>query len=82
MNVRRLPSPARSGAAAGSAVTLDDLRKGPPTVDIPTAAKALGISRSYGFELAKRGEFPAKVIPVGRHLRVVTASLLELLEAA
>jgi hypothetical protein len=60
--------------------TLDDLRNGPPTVDIPTASRLLGVSRSYGFELAARGEFPAKVISVGRKLRVVTASLLELLD--
>jgi predicted DNA-binding transcriptional regulator AlpA len=63
-------------------LTLDDLRNGPPTIDIPTASEALGISRSYGFELAKRGEFPCRVITVGNRLRVVTASLLALLDVA
>lgn len=63
-----------------AAITLDDLRSGPPTLDVPTAARALGISRSYAFELARRGEFPCRVIPVGNRVRVVTASLVALLE--
>lgn len=68
------------GITPRAAITLDDIRSWPPTVDIPTASKPLGISRSYGFELAKRGEFPCRVITVGNRLRVVTASLLALLD--
>lgn len=52
-----------------------------PTVDIPTAARLIGISRSYAYELAGTGEFPAKVIKVGTRFRVVSASLIALLEA-
>lgn len=51
-----------------------------PTTDIPTASELWGISRSYGFQLAKQGKFPCRVIKVGSRYRVVTASLLELLE--
>jgi predicted DNA-binding transcriptional regulator AlpA len=59
---------------------LAEVRALPPTTDITTAARILGISPSYGYELANRGEFPAKVIMVGTRYRVVTASLLALLE--
>ena len=61
--------------------TLDEIRSWPSTVDPATAASAVGISRSYAYELVKRGEFPAKVIRVGGKPRVVTASILALLSA-
>lgn len=61
--------------------TLDEIKTWPATVDPPTAAKAFGISRSYAYELIKRGEFPAKVLYVGGKARVVTASILIALDA-
>ena len=60
--------------------TLDEIRAWPATVDLTTAAPALGISRSYAYELARRGELPCRVMHVGSRLRVVTSSLLPLLE--
>ncbi|MCU1685319.1 MAG: hypothetical protein JWQ81_6058 [Amycolatopsis sp.] len=59
---------------------IDEIRDWPPVVGVPMAGGALGISRSYSFELARRGDFPAKVIKVGSRYRVVTASILALLE--
>ncbi|MFB9924427.1 helix-turn-helix transcriptional regulator [Amycolatopsis halotolerans] len=50
-----------------------------PTMDLPDACVAFGISRSYGYELAKRGEFPARVIKLGTRYRVVTSSVREVL---
>jgi excisionase family DNA binding protein len=61
-------------------ITLGELRAGPPTVDIGMACQALGISRSHGYDLIAEGEFPAKVIKVGSRRRVITASLVQLLE--
>lgn len=61
-------------------LTLDDVRAWPPTVNIPTACPALGISRSHGFDLARRGEFPVRLIRVGNRWRVVTADLIALLD--
>lgn len=62
--------------------TLDEIRGWPATVSVPQAATALGVSKSYLHELIKRGESPVKVLPLdGRH-RVITASLVQLLEAA
>ena len=50
--------------------TLDDVRTGPPTLDVATAGRLLGISRSYAFELARRGEFPCRLLKVGSRYRV------------
>jgi hypothetical protein len=62
------------------APTLSEIRTWPATVDIASAARALGISRSHAYTLAERGEFPATVLTVGHRLRVVTASLIAILE--
>jgi predicted DNA-binding transcriptional regulator AlpA len=54
-------------------------RQWPPTVDVPAAARAFGVSRSHAYELVNRGEFPAKVIKVGSRYRVVTESIIRVL---
>ena len=51
----------------------------PVVVDIATAASALGLGRSTGYELARRDEFPCRVLRVGSSYRVPTAELLRLL---
>src|SRR5689334_15456006 len=45
--------------------TLDEVRLGPPMIGVAAASALIGISRSYGFELARRGEFPCRVVKVG-----------------
>lgn len=70
---------ARQGASQG-APTLSEVRAWPATVDIAAAARALGVSRSHAYALVERGEFPATVLSVGYRLRVVTASLIAVLE--
>jgi predicted DNA-binding transcriptional regulator AlpA len=61
------------------APTLNDVRQWPATVDVPSACRALGISRSHGYDAVASGKFPARVIRVGRRFRVVTADLVRLL---
>ncbi|WP_046503092.1 hypothetical protein [Streptomyces odonnellii] len=61
--------------------TLAEVRNWPATVSVPAAALALGISQSQLYALVKRGESPVKVLDYGAK-RVVTASLVRLLEAA
>lgn len=62
--------------------TLDEVRSWPATVSVPKAATALGVSQSHLHALIKRGESPVKLVPLrGRH-RVITASLVRLLEGA
>jgi predicted DNA-binding transcriptional regulator AlpA len=73
---------AKRQASAPPAPTLDDIRGWPATVHVPKASTAFGFSRSYGYELAARGEFPARLIKRGRVTRVVTASIIEALEAS
>lgn len=51
----------------------------PAVVDLDTANKVLAIGRSTGYGLAKRGEYPVKVLRLGASYRVVTADLLRLL---
>ena len=51
----------------------------PPTVDIEEAARLLGCGRSLAYELARRGEFPCRVLRLGRRYVVPSADLLRLL---
>jgi excisionase family DNA binding protein len=60
-------------------MTFAELLSLPPMVDVSTAARALGLGRSTGYELARRGEFPCRVLHVGSSYRVPTAELLRLL---
>lgn len=49
----------------------------PPAVDLwPTAARVVGIGRSTAYELVKTGEWPTRVLRLGRRIRVPTAELL------
>jgi hypothetical protein len=49
------------------------------TVDLITAAGALGLGRTKAYDLARRNEFPCRVIRIGENYRVPTPGLLELL---
>lgn len=68
----------RLGAIGGVALTREDLVALPPTVDLQTANRVLSIGRSTGYGLAKRGEYPCKVLKLGNAYRVVTADLQRL----
>lgn len=58
--------------------TLDELRSGPPTLSIEQAARYLGVSRAYGYTMAREGRLPT--IKLGaRRVRVPALSLLKLL---
>ena len=59
-------------------VTITQLRAS-ATVDLMTAAAALGMGRTKAYELARSGQFPCRVIRIGEVYRVPTAGLLELL---
>lgn len=61
-------------------VTLAEVRKWPATVSVRRACTALGISGTHGYALARRDEFPCRVIRAGGRVRVVTASLIAVLE--
>lgn len=59
-------------------LTLDALRDGPPTVSVDRAAEYLGVSRAYGYVMAREGRLP--VLKLGpRRVRVSSAGLLRML---
>jgi len=60
--------------------TLDEVRQWPAAVDVGDACNAIGLSRSWGYELVKAGEFPARVLRIRGRTKVLTASLVRLLE--
>ncbi|MGH3663494.1 MAG: DNA-binding protein [Micromonosporaceae bacterium] len=62
--------------------TIDEVRRLPATVDVVTAGKALGLGRSRAYDLARKGEFPCRVLTIGHTYRVLTAELLRLLGLA
>lgn len=51
----------------------------PVSVDLVTAARALGMGRTKAYELVRRGEFPLPVVKLGNRQRVVTEYLLRFL---
>jgi hypothetical protein len=59
-------------------VTITQLRSS-ATVDLMTAARALGLGRTKAYELARRQKFPCRVIRIGEIYRIPTPGLLELL---
>ena len=64
---------ASRATTAGRAARL--LAEAGPTVSVTEAAAILGICRDTAYALAKRGELPARVLKLGRSLRVSTADL-------
>ncbi|OBF70421.1 DNA-binding protein [Mycobacterium sp. 852002-51613_SCH5001154] len=70
-----------TSATATNAPTLDELRSGPATLSIEQAARYLGVSRAYGYAMAREGRLPT--IKLGeRRVRVPALALLKLLEGA
>lgn len=70
---------AAQGAGGRSLQELDEL---PPTIDLPTAARYLGIGATTAYELNAAGEFPVRTLRLGRKIRVITADLKQVLGAA
>lgn len=56
-----------------------DPRSLPPTLDIVTAGRMLGIGRTTAYQLARYDQFPVPVLRIGGSCRVPTAPLLALL---
>ncbi len=58
---------------------LTRLRRLPPVVDLPTAAKLFGLGRTLAYNLARDDDFPCPVRRYGRLYRVRTTDLLHAL---
>jgi hypothetical protein len=48
---------------------------------VEDASRALGFSPAEGYDLLRSGQFPCRVLCIGRKTRVVTVSLLRVLES-
>jgi hypothetical protein len=66
-------------SAAGTGMTRDELLALPAAISLDTANRALAIGRSTGYALARRGQYPVKVLRLGNAYRVITADLLRVL---
>ncbi len=51
------------------------------TGSVEDASRAFGFSRAKGYDLVHRGEFPCRVLRIGRNTGVVTASLHRVLDS-
>ena len=60
-------------------MTRDELAALPPVLDVPTAAKVLGIGRSLAYDLVRRGDWPTPVLHVGKLMKIPRAPLVALL---
>lgn len=54
----------------------------PASVDLLTATKAIGMGRTTAYDLAKRGQFPVRLLRVGNKYRVRHTDLIRYLGAA
>jgi hypothetical protein len=66
-------------SATNDGLTRADLLSLPAVVDVGTAARALGLGRSTAYDLARRDEFPCRVLRIGSSYRIPTADLLRVL---
>jgi hypothetical protein len=64
---------------AQQAWTIESVRQLGVTVDVETAGAVLGIGRTSAYRLVRCGEFPVRVLRIGRRYLVPTAELLALL---
>jgi excisionase family DNA binding protein len=56
-----------------------ELAQLPPLVDLPTAAKVLGIGRGLAYELVREGTWPTPVVRMGKLIRIPTSCLRRVL---
>lgn len=61
-------------------MTRDELAALPALLDVPTAAKVLGIGRSLAYDLVRRGEWPTQVLHVGKLIKIPTQPLIRLVD--
>jgi predicted DNA-binding transcriptional regulator AlpA len=60
-------------------MTSTDVYDMPPVIDLPAAARLLGIGRTAAYELVRTDAWPTPVLRLGRLVRIPSAPLLDLL---
>jgi hypothetical protein len=51
----------------------------PPVLDVPQAARLLGIGRTLAYELVRTNQWPTPVIRMGRLIKIPSGPLIELM---
>jgi predicted DNA-binding transcriptional regulator AlpA len=69
-----------SRTEAPTGPTLEEIRSWPAAVSVEQAALALGVSRAHAYECIKSDNFPARSIRVGGRVKVITSSILAVLD--
>ena len=64
------------GAGESREMTHDELLSLPTAFPLDIANRALGMGRTTGYALAKRGVYPVRVLRLGRQYRVTRYDLL------
>jgi len=65
-----------------TSLSQDELLALPSIVNVETAARAVGCGRTLAYELVRSGEFPCRVLRIGRKWVVPTADLRRVLGVA
>jgi hypothetical protein len=60
----------------------DELDALPPVLDVPTAAKVLGIGRCLADDLVRRGDWPTPVLRVGKLIKIPREPLIRLVDGS
>ncbi|MFE6188071.1 DNA-binding protein [Streptomyces sp. NPDC056465] len=60
-------------------MSLSEVLALPATVNVVTAARALGIGHNKAYDLIRAGTFPVRTLPLGGTVRIPTAALWEAL---
>jgi hypothetical protein len=63
-------------------VTRDEMLALPHVIDVSTAADVFEVGRSAAYEIIRSGQWPTPIIRIGRHIRIPTLPLLELVGMA
>jgi len=53
----------------------------PAVLDVPQAARLLGIGRTLGYELVRTDQWPTPVLCIGRLIRIPSRPLIELVSS-
>jgi predicted DNA-binding transcriptional regulator AlpA len=56
-------------------MSIEEVRRLPATIDVPTAGRVFGFGRAKAYRLAHDGNFPCKITKIGRNYRVSVADL-------
>ncbi|MGW4690922.1 DNA-binding protein [Kitasatospora cineracea] len=75
----KIDNKAKDGVRTERGMTLQEVLGLPVTINVVTAARALGTGPNTAYEAIRNGNFPLDVITVGGSRRVLTASLWKLL---